>query len=307
MTMPNFLVIGAGKSGTSSLYHYLSQHPQIYMSPIKEPKFFAFEGEELDFRGPGDQTAHRSTVTDIETYRALFDGVSGERAAGEVSPVYIYIPKAPERIEHYIPEAKLIAVLRDPVERAYSSFLHLIREGREPFDDFARALREEESRIKRNYAPLWHYKEGGFYYAQLSRYLERFDRRRIRIYLYEDLKEDPAGVLRDIFEFLNVDESFVPDMSARYNVGGVPKNKGLHAFLTRPNPVKAAVKPLIPKGMRKRLVVGLRNRNLHGPPGISPEVRRQLIEVYREGILKLEELIQRDLSGWLEQARARGS
>jgi Sulfotransferase family len=307
MTMPTFLVIGAGKAGTSSLHHYLSQHPQIYITPIKEPKFFAFEGEELDFGGPGDQTAHRSTVTDIETYRALFDGVSGERAAGEVSPVYIYIPKAPERIEHYIPEAKLIAVLRDPVERAYSSFQHLVREGREPFDDFARAIHEEESRIKRNYAPLWHYKEGGFYSAQLSRYLERFERRRIRIYLYEDLKEDPAGVLRDIFEFLDVDESFVPDMSARYNVGGVPKNKGLHAFLTRPNPIKAAVKPFVPTELRKRLRTSLRNRNLHSSPEISLEVRQQLIEVYREDILNLEELIQRDLSRWLEQARPRGS
>jgi Sulfotransferase family len=300
MTMPNFLVIGAGKSGTSSLYHYLSQHPQIYTPPIKEPKFFAFEGEELDFRGPGDQAAHRSTVTDIETYRALFDGASGERAAGEVSPVYIYIPKAPERIEHYIPEAKLIAILRDPVERAYSSFLHLVRDGREPFDDFARALQEEESRIKRNYAPLWHYKEGGFYYAQLRRYLERFDTRKVRIYLYEDLKEDPAGCLRDIFRFLDVDETFVPDMSARYNVGGMPKNKGLHAFLTRPNLVKAAVVPFVPTGVRKRLKTSLRDRNLHRPPEISLEVRQQLIGVYWEDVLKLEELIQRDLSRWLE-------
>lgn len=300
MTMPNFLVIGAGKSGTSSLYHYLKQHPQIYMSPVKETRFFAFEGEELDFCGPGDLEAHRSTVTDIETYRALFDSVSGERAVGEVSPMYMYAPKSPGRIKHYIHEAKLIAVLRDPVERAYSSFLHLVRDGREPLDNFAWALQEEEFRIKCNYAPLWRYKELGFYYAQLSRYFEHFDGKKIQIYLYEDLKEDPVGVMQDIFEFLDVDESFVPDISARYNIGGVPKNKSLHAFLTKPNSVKAAVRPFVPAGMRRRLGDGLKSQNLRNPPQVSPEMRRQLIEVYREDVLKLEDLIQRDLSGWLE-------
>ena len=97
-----------------------------------------------------------------------------------------------------------------------------------------------------------------------------------------------------------MDENFVPDMSTRYNVGGIPKYKGLHAFLTRPNPVKAAVLPFVPTGLRKRLRASLRDRNLHSPPEISPEARQQLIEVYREDVLKLEELIQRDLSRWLE-------
>jgi hypothetical protein len=300
--MPNFLIIGAAKAGTTSLYYYLKQHPEIYMSSVKEPKFFALEGEKLDFRGPGDRDAHRSSVTEIEAYRRLFEGALNERAVGDASPVYIYSPKALERIKHYVPDAKLIAVLRDPVERAYSSFLHLVRDGREPLDDFARALQEEELRAKRNYAPIWHYKEGGFYYAQLSRYFEHFDERKIRVYLYEDLKTNPTGALRDAFWFLGVDESFVPDVSVRHNVGGVPRNKSLHAFLAGSNPIKAGIKPFIPTGVRKRVAASLKTRNLHRPPQLSPELRRQLIEVYREDILKLQVLIQRDLSVWLEQA-----
>lgn len=300
MTLPNFLVIGAGKSGTSSLYRYLGQHPQIYMSPLKEPRFFAFEGQKLDFRGPGDKEGLRSSVVDIESYRRLFDGVSGEKAIGEASPLYMYSPKVIERIEHYIPETKLIAILRDPAERAYSAFLHMVRDGREPLDDFAEALREEEARVKRNYAPGWRYKEGGFYYAQLSRYFERFGKEQIRVFLYEDLKTDPAVLLRDVFEFLGVDDGFVPNMSTRYNVSGVPRNKNWHTFLTKPNPIKASMKPFVSARLRRRLKHGLKNRNLDEPPQLSPETRRQLIEVYREDVSRLQDLIQRDLSHWLE-------
>ena len=300
MTMPNFLVIGAGKSGTTSLYNYLKQHPQIYMSPVKEPRFFALEGKGIDFNGPGDKKALGSSITDIEAYHRLFDGVTDETAVGEASPLYLYSSRAPGRIANHVPGAKLIAVLRDPAERAYSGFLHLVRDGLEPLDNFARALEEEEARIESNYAPHWHYKAGGFYYTQLSRYLERFDRDSIRVYLYEDLKADPLGVVRDIFGFLSVEKRFVPDISLRHNAGGVPRDKRLHAFLTGSSPLRAALKPLIPAGVRRNLSSNLKKRNLQEPPPLTPEVRQKLIEAYREDILKLQSLLRRDLSNWLK-------
>jgi len=98
VTLPNFFVIGAGKSGTTSLWRYLEQHPEVYMSPIKEPKFFAFEGGVPDFRGPKTPWA----VTDLEAYRALFAGVSEEKALGEASAYYLYTEEAPERIRHHV-------------------------------------------------------------------------------------------------------------------------------------------------------------------------------------------------------------
>lgn len=307
MTMPNFLVIGAAKSGTSALYRYLKQHPQIYMSQIKEPHFFAFEGERPSFQGPGDQELYDYIgVSDIETYRALFEGVSKETAIGEASTAYLYLSRARDRIRHYVPEAKLIAILRDPAERAYSNFLHLVRDCREPLRDFARALQAEEDRIQNNWGPLWHYKQTGFYYAQLKRYYEVFEREQIKIYLYEDLNDDPLSVLRDAYGFLGVDNTFVPDVSMRYNVSGVPKNERVHAlyeFLHRPHPVKSIFKPLLPhesrRRLRERLLNALRNQNLTKPP-FPLEIQRQLEEVYREDVLKLQELIQRDLSEWLQ-------
>lgn len=304
--MPNFLVIGAQKAGTTALYNHLKQHPQVYMSPVKEPHFFAYEGEKLNFQGPRDlEIMKHMVVSDLGDYEALFEAVSGEKAAGEASAMYLYSEKAPQRIRHYVPRIKLVAVLRDPAERAYSSFLHMIRDGREPLADFGEALDAEQERIRENWGPIWHYKSMGFYHEQLSRYYAAFEPEQIKVYLYEDLNDDPSSVLKDLYSFLDVDDSFVPDVSARYNASGVPRNERLHTlhhFLLRPNSIKEALKPLLPKrlrqGLRASLVNTLRNRNLVKPP--FPEgIRSQLVEEYREDVTKLQALIGRDLSGWL--------
>jgi hypothetical protein len=305
MTMPNFLVIGAMKSGTTSLYHYLKQHPQIYVSPGKEVNFFALEGSQLDFNGAeGKERINRSIkrefATNIEEYRALFRGVSNETAVGEVSPLYLYSPEAPERITYYIPEAKLIAILRNPIERAYSAYLGITRDGREPLGEFSQALQAEKSRIRDNWEWIWHYKNVGFYHVQLKRYFDIFDRDQIKVYLYEDLKADPLCMLQDLFRFIGVDDTFSPDISLRHNVSGVPKSGVLSGIVFGQNTVKSVIRPLLPEGLRQRIVESLRTRTLVEAPPLAPEVRRELVEVYRDDILKLEGLIGRDLSGWLE-------
>ncbi|MBE9125340.1 sulfotransferase [Coleofasciculus sp. LEGE 07092] len=295
--MPNFLIIGAAKSGTTAFYQYLKQHPQIYMSPVKEPHFFAFEGENLNFRGPR-VTINQTSITNIEAYRDLFQSVSKEVAVGEASALYLYLPKAHERIKHYVPNAKLIAILRHPVDRAYASFMQLIRDEREPITDFAQALQAEEKRMQENWGFLWRYQDLGFYSIQLKRYFEAFDQRQIKVYLYEDFSTDPVGVLQNIFQFLGVDDKFVPDMSIRPNVSGVPQNRLLHNFLKEPNPLKDLFKPLVPNRLRKRITTNLTIQNLTKPQ-LSSELRNQLLQLFREDILKLQDLIQRDLSAWL--------
>lgn len=286
--MPNFLIIGAQKAGTTALHRYLDQHPQVYMSPVKETNFFALEGEKLDFRGPRDRevlerSENVSSVTDIHGYRRLFGGVAGEKAIGETSPLYLYSPKAPGRIRRRLPEAKLVAVLRNPVDRAYSGFLMMRACGREPIADFASALREEGRRAKDNWEHSWHYKRMGFYHTQLKRYYDAFARGQIGVYLHEDLDADTLGTLQNLFGFLGVDGSFVPDVSVRYNVSGLRKEGALPAPPVEPNPLSA----------------GITERDLLEPKP-PPEVRSGLAAEYREDILKLQDLIQRDLSGWLK-------
>jgi hypothetical protein len=298
MKLPNFLIIGAAKAGTTALHFYLEQHPQIYMSSVKETKFFVFENQPVTYQGPGDREANQWVVTQLEAYHNQFKAVTQERAIGESSPLYLYHPRAPERIQHYIPDVKLIAILRNPVDRAYSSFLHLVQEQREWITDFAQALQEEDKRIADNWALLWHYKQAGLYYGQLKRYFDRFSPDQIQIYLYEDLCNSPEVLLQNIFEFLDVDPSFTPNLSQRHNVSLIPKNRVLNDLLTQPNLLKTILKRLIPKQIRSPLAQTLKAKNL-SKPTLQPQLRQELIGFFRADILQLQNLIQRDLSPWL--------
>jgi hypothetical protein len=305
MTLPNFLVIGAGKSGTTSLWRYLGQHPDVYVSPVKEPNFFALEGKSLDFGAPKNMTRNINSwsVTNLGAYRDLFNEVSGEKAIGEASPLYLYFPDAPGRIRHYIPDVRLIAILRNPVERAYSAFTHLVHHNVEPFTDFARALQEEEARIEANWEWTWHYKRAGFYYEQLSRHYETFDREQIRVYLYEDLCDDPIGLLRDLFGFIGVDEAFAGTLPAdaltKHKASRFPRSRALHHFLRYPNPFKSVLKPFLPEGLRRTATKQLWSWNFAKPPALSLKIRQDLTALYHEDIEKLQDLIGRDLSRWL--------
>jgi hypothetical protein len=172
MSLPNFLIIGAAKAGTNALYHYLRQHPQVYMSPWKEPKFFAFESEaDLGFRAADgkDAPVNASVILDQAEYEKLFDGADHALARGEASTHYLYVEDSPRRIKALIPKARLIAVLRNPVDRAFSSYQHLVRDDLEPLD-FGPALDAEPRRIAEHYAYLYRYTDMGFYSEQLDRY-----------------------------------------------------------------------------------------------------------------------------------------
>lgn len=303
MTLPNFLIIGAAKSGTSSLYDYLGQHPQVYTSPLKGPCYFAFEdGHQVRVNGPGDQELfNRLMVTNFASYQELFSGVTGETAIGEASVLYMYEPSTAARIYAYKPDIKLIACLRNPVDRAFSSYLHLRRDAREPLASFADALRAENDRVCARWEHQWHYTRLGAYHEQLVRYYELFHREQIAVYLYDEFLEDPIGLVQKIYRFLGVDGSFAPDISIRLNVSGKPRSRVLHNFLTKPNPLAASMRKGLPATLRKKLGAQLMALNLDTQrQTLSHDMRHKLTQLYREDILKLELLIQRDLSAWLE-------
>jgi hypothetical protein len=262
MTFPDFIILGAAKAGTTALYHYLSQHPQIAMSRIKETNYFSLMGEPLDFRGPGDDDyINRLSVTTLEDYQAQFHLTAHTRAVGEASHLYLYHPETPRRIRAHIPHVKLIAILRNPVDRAFSAFLHLIRDGREPEGDFEVALAKEEERIQAGWEHIWHYRSMGFYYEQLKRYYDVFPSDQIRVHIYRDFRHDPDTLLREVFEYLGVDTAFRPDRSVRHN----------------------------------------RTDRSAAPLSLAPELRAELLERFRPDILKLQKLLDRDLSHWLEE------
>jgi Sulfotransferase family len=304
MSLPNFLIIGAAKAGTNALYHYLRQHPQVYMSPWKEPKFFAFESEDdLGFRAADgkDAPVNASVILDQAEYERLFDDArNGELARGEASTHYLYVERSPGRIKALIPDAKLIAVLRNPVDRAFSSYQHLVRDDLEPLD-FGPALDAEPQRIAEHYAYLYRYTDMGFYSKQLDRYERTFPESQLCVLLYDDLRSDPEGTCRQIFSFLGVDEGFVPDMSGEYNRSGVPKRRLMHRLLNPSAPMKRQLWNVTPRFARERLLdaqTRMVNRNLERQT-IPDRERDRLREVFKEEVGRLETRLDRDLSHWL--------
>ena len=300
MTLPNFLIIGAAKSGTTSLYRYLEQHPQVYVK-AKEPGFFAYEGQEVHLAGPEDQARFdKRVITDRTQYEALFDGITTETAFGEASVAYLTIEGTAERIRQYVPDVRLIAILRNPVDRAFSSYLHMRRDGRESLPTFAAALQAEDARIQAGWDTIWHYTRLGCYYEQLRRYYSLFPPDQIAVFLFEDFQADPVQVSQSIFRFLHIDDAFIPDTSLKYNVSGTPRRRWVHNFVSQPNSLKGAIRPLVPLALRRQMGTRLRTWNLDKEkPAISAETRRQLQALYREDISRLQALIDRDLSGWL--------
>ena len=249
MTLPNFLIIGAAKAGTTALYHYLKQHPQVYMSPKKETNFFAFEGQEISFSGPGDERISESAITTLEAYADQFEAASDEVAIGEASPWYLYSPQAADNIHRQIPHAKLITVLRNPIDRAFSSYLHVVRDGRESLT-FEEGLLAEEERIESGWEYIWHYQHTGFYAAQVERFLKVFPRKQLRFYLYDDFVDDPTQFVKDVCAFLEVDTNFVVDTSFKPNATGIPKNRLLGQLLIKPNALRSAARYFMPKQLR---------------------------------------------------------
>lgn len=297
--LPELIIVGTAKAGTSALHAMLAKHPDVYMSDPKEPHFFAYEGHALDFGGPADQAMMRHmTVTDIEAYEALFRGRS-EPVVGEASAMYLYVQGTAERMASYVPDAHLVVVLRDPVARAYSAFQHLRRDGREPLADFGEALRAEPERTRDGWIPLWHYRAMGLYTRQLERYFEYYPRDRVQVFLYEDLCADPAGLVASVFKAVGVDPRVEVETRVERNVSGIARSAAAQRLLMRPNAVKDALKPLIPASLRERGMARLKRLNVRPAPTIPQEVEAELRGFYAQDVRELARLIGRDLSGWL--------
>jgi hypothetical protein len=299
MTLPNFLIIGAAKSGTTAIYTYIKQHPQIFMSTPKELRFFSYSEPKS---GDINKNYVHQGVTSLEEYEQYFADVTDEIIIGEASPMYLYTPGTAEKINKIIPNVKMLAILRNPVDRAYSAYMHGIREWKEPSRTFKEALEREPQRIEAGWGMLWHYTKAGFYYEQLKRFYDVFDNRQIKVVLYDDLLKDSAKLLKDIFFFLDVDSDFQPDISKRPNVSGIPKSSFLHKkmkqiFQTK-NPIRWLSRIIFPKDFREQTMIKLRERNLEKKK-IPKDIEFSLKELYKEDIKMLENLISRDLTSWI--------
>ena len=296
--MPQFLLIGAARAGTTAIYSYLRQCPEIFMPRVKEPNFFAFEGQTLACRGPGADYINNS-ITRLADYRDLFATSPPGAVLGEASPLYLFADQAAARIRHHAPDARLVVVLRNPVEQAFSHFMYATKQRIEPLTDFVAALNAEDQRIADGWQPLFGYSRFPRYSEQLARYLALFPREQILIRLYEEFERDPATLMQDILAHIGVTSGFRPNMAVKHNAGGVPKNRIIQDFLMKSNPVTRAIGLVVPQETRLRIRDRLAGFNLKREETIPPEARAILLARLGDQIRALEPMIDRDLSNWL--------
>ncbi|MGB0578233.1 MAG: sulfotransferase family protein [Limisphaerales bacterium] len=205
-----FFLIGAARSGTSSLCYYLGQHSRLFVPAVKEPRYYAYSPDRPQFTGPGDDASvNERSIVDAGKYEELY-GSAGDQLKGDGSTVYLYWKGTAERIHAAHPDARIIAILRDPAERAFSMYLHKRKQGAEELE-FSAALDAEEERIREGWSPAWHYQQMGFYGQQLQAYLDVFPREQIQVLYFEDMKKDSGAVVNAICAFLGVTPEKLPD------------------------------------------------------------------------------------------------
>jgi len=290
MTLPNFMIIGVAKAGTTSLYHYLDQHPQVFMCPEKGSNYFGYEDArnwQWTDEGKPPLLRHFQART-FEEYEAFFAGVRDEIAVGEASPQYFRCPTAAQRIHDRIPHVKIVASLRNPADRAFSGFLMRTRRG-EPVRGFYEELTPEASHVRES-----------LYYKRLKRYFDLFPSEHIKIIIFEEFRQDPAKTIVDLLNFIGVDTAYVPDTSVKHNPAGIPRIRWLNRLFFHPTLIRTA-KALFPARVQD-VLKQVQQRNLRTPPKFPADLRARLLDLYREDIQKLETLLNRDLSIWLSGA-----
>ncbi len=273
------------------MHRYLAQHPDVFISPVEGANFFSLG--ESDLRGRHGYEPASYCMT-LDAYRKLFETAAGEAAVGEASPSYLCHRRAAERIRRYLPDARLVALLRQPAERAFSHFLFNHKKAIEELDDFRAALAAEEERVAAGWHYGYHYRRNGFYAEQLEPYLRAFPREQLLVLLYDDLREDPVACMQRIYAFLGVDAAFRPDTSLRYNVSGMPRNRAVRAVLAAAMPARRLLEQRLPPRLVARV-----GRALLEPRAPDPEVMAELTRGYREDILRTQDRIGRDLGHWL--------
>lgn len=259
--MPALFLVGAAKAGTSALFDMLAQHPGIHPSRIKEPHFFSHEGKLVAYRGPGDdETINREVVRDAKVYEQLFAPESTEAVRLEASTSYLYLPDTARNIHRRFPDARIVAVLRDPVERAYSAYLFLIARGYETLS-FEDALAAEPKRIAGGWHHIWHYADMGRYAEQLARFRAVFPDEQILILEHSALQRAPQDALKRIYRLCNLPPAII-NTDMEVNRSGRPKSLLAGRLLFQENSFKRMLVPMLPTAARKRVSSLLRKQLL---------------------------------------------
>ena len=306
MALPDFLIAGVPKAGTTALHAALVRHPGLFLPSVKEPKFFLSDGPPPATGGPGDVQTYQEHVWRRADYEALFDPAPRGTLRGEATPFYLYDHGAHDRIAELVPDARLILLLRDPVDRAHSNWTHLWNAGLEPEPDFLRACLAEPERRAAGWAAFWHYVSLGRYGEQLRHLFAVFPREQVLLLRYRDLKDAPAATLDRVSAFLGVGTGVVSE---------VPR-ENVNRHVVEDNGVNRVVRGLLRAGggFGHRFPVPLRlaargplltllHRKTGTRPVTTPRERAALLPLFADDIALLQEVTGERYDDWLSLDR----
>jgi Sulfotransferase family len=316
LSIPTFIIVGAARSGTTTAYEYLKIHPDVFMSPIKETNYFA--GICPNFCGPGDEvlnvpvknfreidgsyrSAHVAYVGSWSEYKSLFALARGVLAKGEVSPSYLYYPGTARRIHNAVPNCKIVAVLRNPIERAFSNYRALVASGRET-KDFESALKLETKRLNSGWEHFWALKGLGMYHKQLKEYFDTFPESQIFVTFYDTLNANPIEFWKELCNFVGIRYLAGSENMHYHSSPARSTSKNIMSIYNR----TSALMPRTLSSFVSKVGVAI----LTKPVVINPETRRMLYAYFAEDLASLCLLLPRDkgiIEKWLEGSGRRPS
>ena len=300
--LPDFFLIGAPKAGTSALHAALARHPGLFLSPVKEPKYYLCgDSPPPAYKGPGVAHSNQEWVWQRERYRDLFDGAGEHVPCGESTPFYLYNRDARRRIAADRPDARLIVVLRDPVDRAYSTWMHLRLDGLEPCADIVEAVRREPARVDAGWAPFWHYQRLGMYGRQLADLYRHFPAEQVLLLRYKYLVDQPEATLDRVCDFLGVARSASPTLPAdntRRFVPDGPRARALGSVIRTGATVGQFFPPEVWRRISRPLVEQLQRGGDGARPSLTPDQRSALLEPHLPDIELLERETGESFDEW---------
>jgi hypothetical protein len=301
VALPDFFIAGAPKAGTTALHSALARHPALFMSPVKEPKFFLTDGPPPAEGGPGDAKTYREHIWRRSDYEALFSQAPAGALKGESTPFYLYDQQSQVRIKALIPDARLIVVLRDPVERAHSNWTHLWSAGLDPVGDFVAACDRETARAQAGWAEFWRYLDLGRYGEQLEHLYSLFPREQVLLMRYRSMIVEPQRTLDQVCSFLGIETGVLAEVP-RENVTAHPHPSVRYKAIATARRATAWISARLPghlgSGVNDRLEHLLQQDAAPRRP-LTWEQRQALIPAFEADIRLLESVTGEDFSDWL--------
>ncbi|GGF44427.1 hypothetical protein GCM10011519_17890 [Marmoricola endophyticus] len=307
---PDFLLVGAPKAGTTALHAALRQHPQVFVSDPKEPKYWLCDDAPPPaWRGPGDAHSQQEWVWRRQEYDDLFRPAREDQVRGESTPFYLWSRGAHRRIGEQLPGVRVVAVVRDPVDRAYSNWMHLWSDGLEPVADFEAAFARQDERVAAGWAPFWRYRDLGLYGDQLAHLYRHVDPERVLVLRYREIVDSPGATVDRVCRFLGIDEgrvASIPRDNARSFVADGPRTRALGALVRGGAWLGQFAPPQVWRRGHEPLVRALAGSGEAARPRLSVEQRARLVPAFEDDVHLLEQLTGEDFSDWVS-ARSRGS